>query len=705
MATDPQSQDQQVDNRPGQTAPVPLPEGLQENTPVPSEFSGWNKIYVKQGNEPAGWKNLVTAGKPMAPAVDQGLGGGGGGGIPEPTHTMLTANGDNTHEVPVSQMQAARGKGSHVAIPMQAPAPDNRQGWIPLHNAMAALKAGFQHVGQYKQAMDDALNTVRDKRNDIATAAADAIAKHTANYDQMPPEVQNDLKEMVGMGIGFFTGGTMAPGMSSEEAKAASTDINRPLTSTLPPVGLSGTSIEPSEPAMQLGRVPERPVPVERQMAGEPGPRTLEAKPVEPGVYEAAPAAKGAEETGTPTPTPAQGVKVPPEQSTGRPEWDEAIKQGGAIPGGFQKGYPEDNIPNYAQFHDPQTGSSLLLPEGQVTPENVSAHLEKNRALYSASPSEAQPEETLAMAERQSPLREPYTIEVTDPNDETHKETIQAFSIQDARKAIQKQFPDAKAYRLEGLPDERTTSTGYVVPNGKPLSVPASSRGETFEDTMNHELGHAMIGQKEGMVQAGIIRHTHPSSDSTTRAAILWNMKGLYKGYSGEIVPEKLPNVVRSFLGGIAQDELRGMPRAANINFDYNTSTTDGWHAYRVLRRAGETHERALDIMHQAVDQNKEYLTHPAVSDVIKENATVREPDISRQYHFSPERLNNMHAEVQRRMGNVQGTEAIDNRTANGENSPVAGAGVTGEKGVSTPGAGSSVPAQGEVKPIAPKED
>jgi hypothetical protein len=659
MANDPQ--DQQVANRPGQTASVPLPEGLQPNTPVPSEFSGWNKIYVKEGEPiPPGWTNAVSG----------------------PTHTMLTNSGDDTREVPVAQMQTARGQGHHVAIPMQAPAPDNRQGWVPLHNAMAALKAGFQHVGQYKQAMDDAVNAVRDGRADIANAAADAIAKHTANYDLMPPEIQNDLKEMVGMGVGFFTGGLMTPGPRGEEArKIEKGTIEHPLTSTLPPVGLGGTTIEPSEPSMQLGRVPEKPVPVERQLVGEPT-KTLEAKVVEPGVYEAAPAASEMK----------AAVKVPPEQSTGKPEWDEAIKKGGAIPGGFQKGSPEDGIPNYAQFHDPQTGSSHLVPEDRVTPENVAASLAKSREAYAAA---AEPEKAdLIMSEKQAPLKEPYKIEVTDPTGNAHSETIQAFSVQDARRMVTKQFPDAKSYRLESF-GEHTPLTDYVVPTGNHLSMPESGN-RTTEDTIYHELGHAMVGQNEGMnPDGGMLRHTHPDiKGQGARAAIAWSIDGLYGpgGLGNLLKPEKAPGLVRSFMGGVAADEIRGTPRAANINFDPDRRGSDGSRAMKVLQGLGYDSARATEIMHQAIDANKQYLTNPAVKSVIDENANVRESNLSRQFHFSPERLKNMHAEAQRRI--QSGTPTPDNGTVNGESVSGRTENVAGAENAGTQGAGSSVPVQ-----------
>jgi hypothetical protein len=67
-------------------------------------------------------------------------------------------------------------------------------------------------------------------------------------------------------------------------------------------------------------------------------------------------------------------------------------------------------------------------------------------------------------------------------------------------------------------------------------------------------------------------------------------------------------------------------------------------------------------------------LTKPEVSGVVKENVGVREPNLSRQYHASAERLQNMHAEAQRRLQNATGQP--DNGTANG------GGGSVGEENV-----------------------
>lgn len=286
---------------------------------VSTEFSGWDQLFAKQGREPVGWKNLITA---------------------EPTHPMISSDGNRSGNVPVSQMASARAQGNHVAVPMQAPAPDDRTGWIPMHRATDALKAGFRHIGQYKQAMDSAIEAVRDKRADLAQGINDAVIKHVPNFDLMPPEVQNNVREMVGQGIGFYSGGLLMPGPKGAEAKKMAGTPENPLETALPPVGAIGETSE-------VGQKVPRPI-----VEGEP-------------------------------------ARVPPERTTGK--FDADIKEGKAVPGGIQKGDPEIGLPDLAYFHDPATGSTLALPTDQVTPQNVRTQMRTSRAAYlKARPEESQ---------------------------------------------------------------------------------------------------------------------------------------------------------------------------------------------------------------------------------------------------------------------------------------------------------------------------
>jgi hypothetical protein len=127
-------------------------------------------------------------------------------------------------------------------------------------------------------------------------------------------------------------------------------------------------------------------------------------------------------------------------------------------------------------------------------------------------------------------------------------------------------------------------------------------------------------------------------------------------------------------MGGIAADELlNDVPRAANHNFDLRRGG-DGTAAYKILRAAELNHDDAMEFLHQSIDDNKEYLAQPAVSGIISENENAREAGLSRQFHYSPERLQNMRTEVQRRIANAKNqpdTGINDNGTTGGGSAEV----------------------------------
>ncbi len=71
---------------------------------------------------------------------------------------------------------------------------------------------------------------------------------------------------------------------------------------------------------------------------------------------------------------------LPPERTTGIAERDDAIKEGGGIPGGVSDLGEFGKIIN---FHDPKTGSTLGFKEGsEITPETVKAQIQKSRKAY-----------------------------------------------------------------------------------------------------------------------------------------------------------------------------------------------------------------------------------------------------------------------------------------------------------------------------------
>jgi hypothetical protein len=729
MANDPTPNDQ-VANRPGQTAPVPLPSALQPSTDqTPAEFSGWDKLFAKQGQEPAGWKNLVSE----------------TGHVP-----MLTPDGKQSGDVPLPRAKEARTAGFHLAVPMVAP--NRTAGWVPYHRVSEAIASGFQHVNDTMAAAADELSSLTSVGLLPAFLKTPRGQEISQQFNQEihdiihnPEKRLNTLVGMVGAGGGEIGEG----GEGLEEALGAKPGAPKKIAET------SQAPI-PEETKVPEPKAPEKPVPAETKV-----PRTLEAKATEPSKYEVpAKAEPEPEEKGQVVPKPTyhgEPVRVPTERTTG--EFDAAIKEGKAVPAGIQKGDPEIDLPNLVLFHDPATGSTLALPDSQVTAPNVRAQLRTSRAAYlKAKPQESEtvqpghplhiPEEPatetspekaeatekgsedLVMQqrkERQPALPSPYKVRVeyTD-EDGTPKQTfedIQAYTARDAIERAQKKFPDASEWGIQSVGDRPVSST-YTVPTGKMLSFPNSLGLEGDERvardarTMYHELGHAMVGQKEGIVNKGIVRHTYPGLTGA-RAAILWDSSAsdIYEpgkmsvafGSRGNLVgarvikPDRLPGMIRTHMAGIAADELRGIPRNQNNNFSIRERDSDGRLAYQDLRNAGISDERAREIMNQAVDDAKEYLTHPAVKSVIDENALVREPDLSKQFHMSPERLRSMHEEVQRRMANEQKRQGklgfADNGGDNGGRGQGITASIPGAQSQSPSGIGQSVSPEGEVKP------
>jgi len=294
--------------------------------------------------------------------------------------------------------------------------------------------------------------------------------------------------------------------------------------------------------------------------------------------------------------------------------------------------------------------------------------------------------DTLHTNEYQSELKQPYSIAITDKGGAEHFEPIDAFSSKDALKVAQKKFPDATDWSIDKT-GKREPAAGYSVPTNKLLSLPESGSNRTPVQTMRHELGHAMVGANEGLTQRGMLRHTHMDAHGRMRAAVRWDASDVMQPGTRLIKTEKLPGMIKTFMGGIAADEaFNDIPRSANRNFDFDKSHSDGGQAYRFLKDAGFSHEESVEYMHKMIDSAKEYLTQPHVADIIKENENVREPGLSRQYHYSSERLQQMHEEALRRGQN-----------GNPDNAAVNGGGVENRAADDARGEGKAAGANKEV--------
>jgi hypothetical protein len=291
--------------------------------------------------------------------------------------------------------------------------------------------------------------------------------------------------------------------------------------------------------------------------------------------------------------------------------------------------------------------------------------------------------------ELQTPHKETYRMEVTNQDGMSHKVDVDAHSPKQALAAIQKQFPSASEWRLDTMPENVAHSAEYSVPTGK-IQKMKYSAGRPEVHTIIHELGHALVGQAEGLAQEGILSSSHPRMPKDARAGVLWPSREIFTPGTRQVIPTQVAPVVRSLMGGIAADEaFNDLPRAANNNLLIRAGG-DGARAYQILRAADMDHTAAMEFMHKAIDYGKEYLLRPEVSSVLQENAGVRELGLSRQYHASPERLQAMHQEIQRRIANAKeqsaGTGKLDNGTTGGRGSEVGPTDVARGEGGSSQG-------------------
>lgn len=286
---------------------------------------------------------------------------------------------------------------------------------------------------------------------------------------------------------------------------------------------------------------------------------------------------------------------------------------------------------------------------------------------------------------KESPREQKFKVSGTSPEGPIEDE-VYAHSFNKARKIAEAKYDNATSLGVE-LTGETPDYGGYQVPTKQHLNTPNSREGlMPLGKTMRHELGHYMVGHNEGIETNGVLRHTHPEMrGGNGNAAVSWKIKDLVDT-SGRIKADKMPGVIRMLMGGTAADEsFSDLEREVNPNFNHTFRGSDANKALNFLRSAGYDHETALRMMYEAVDQAKEHLTKPSVSDVINENADVREKGLSTHFHYSPERLKSMGDEAARRLGEQNES---NNRQAGGEGNAGRGANVGDGEGEGARGVG-----------------
>jgi hypothetical protein len=213
-----------------------------------------------------------------------------------------------------------------------------------------------------------------DELNKVFDALYERAKGHVSNPEALAlVEANAPLREK-----GLHKDYHMSPGRMSEYVKKLKGVYNgkTPTTAGIHEGGADGGVLE-GEPSDAGGDGEEQDGSAEK----------VPAKEVRKSDGESKERGKGGTETSEVSKTPELRVpykegRTPPNETSVSPEADKAIKKGGGIPGGVQKGDAEIGVPDLAFIHDPTTGSSLALPPDKITPESVKALLQKSRDTY-----------------------------------------------------------------------------------------------------------------------------------------------------------------------------------------------------------------------------------------------------------------------------------------------------------------------------------
>ena len=381
-----------------------------------------------------------------------------------------------------------------------------------------------------------------------------------------------------------------------------------------------------------------------------------------------------------------KGVFGNGETKTPTPDGGVSGKADGAVP------ERESNLGG-AEAKQP-TGSAEKVPAGEVR----ASEGESEEGARGSGPGV---EQANLRRTRETAREQKFKVSGTDEHGNPIDEEIYAHSFNKARKMAEAKHEGARQRAVE-VTGESEPYGEYQVPKKKPMTTPDSRRepdkesaDKSIRDTMIHELGHYMVGHNEGLTSKGMLRESHPDMPRGANAAISWDGSSIFD--NGRISDEKLPGVLRTLAGGVAADEaFSNVPRGENRNLS-GGGIADGAKMRQFLRAAGYPESGIYGMMNRAVDEAKEHLTKPHVRGVIEENIGTREPKLSSQYHFSPERLKSMGDEAARRGAqNGPGTEGSDNGTTGGPSNQTGGGNVGG-------GEGGAAPAVGEEAVTEPK--
>jgi len=228
----------------------------------------------------------------------------------------------------------------------------------------------------------------------------------------------------------------------------------------------------------------------------------------------------------------ALDIPVPKERTTGIDEIDKTIREGGGIPGGTQKGFEytkkdgtKVSQPDYAFFHDPQTGTSLMLPHEDVTSEAVKARIEESRKKYGISPKaegteQGKPHATLGIPgiggdkPEGSPTLSSKIVSAAVDAEPEWKQRVEKEPFK-----VQK----ATDYRQMTLHNEKGTEIGRIAHDGKPGDEEARIRVSFLNpDMQNQGIGKEMYKAAIRDAQAMGIHFLNSDTSVSKQAGQVW---------------------------------------------------------------------------------------------------------------------------------------------------------------------------------------
>jgi hypothetical protein len=190
-----------------------------------------------------------------------------------------------------------------------------------------------------------------------------------------------------------------------------------------------------------------------------------------------------------------------------------------------------------------------------------------------------------------------------------------------------------------------------TLPNdAEPLLHPPVAKfaeGMDTERGIVHDLAHIIVGSERGIdFRDGVRSHLHgenTSSGALMSAPIDWDK---FTDEDGEIdlnkIKPKIADIAATYVaGGVANDLYHDIPFTENHHLGADVRVLKSF-----LKNTGFTEEQASKMIAQAVDDAAQVLSRPGVREMLESHAAVREPNLDVRYHVSPERVNQILADI-----------------------------------------------------------